>query len=77
MDRFIELVQKKITGEISEFEEKEFNQLIENNDDLGKIYTALFQKSRISTSQQEVLRAEEAYAVHFVKMQIMKKFDEK
>lgn len=52
-------------------DEKEFEMILNDNQDLRTIYFRFFSKNRVMSSADE-LEAEEAFAVHFVKMQLKK-----
>jgi hypothetical protein len=69
MDRFIELLKKKLLQVITVEEEKEFEIILNEDQDLRTIYFQFFSKNRGMNSVDE-LEAEEAFAVHFVKMQL-------
>jgi hypothetical protein len=71
MDRFIVLLKKKLLHEISVEEEKEFEIISYDNPDLRTIYFQFFSKN-YGMSREDELEAEEAFAVHFVKMQLKK-----
>jgi len=71
MDRFIELLKKKLLKNMTIEDEKEFEMILNDNQDLRTIYFRFFSKSRVMSSADE-LEAEEAFAVHFVKMQLKK-----
>lgn len=74
MDRFIELVKKKIAGDQMQAEQDEFDLLLEGNADLNRIYSIVFSK-KLRNNQYDFLEAEKAYAVHFVNMQLQNRFD--
>jgi len=71
MDRFIELLKKKLLQSITIEEEKEFETILNDDQDLRTIYFRFFSKNR-GMSIVDELEAEEAFAVHFVKMQLKK-----
>lgn len=71
MDRFIVLLKKKLLREISVEEEKEFEIILNDNPDLRTMYVQFFSKKHGMSAEDE-LEAEEAFAVHFVKMQLKK-----
>jgi transmembrane sensor len=71
MDRFIALLKKKLLEEMSGEEENELEVILNNNPDLLTIYLHCFSKEK-SISSEDELNAEEAFAVHFVKMQLKK-----
>lgn len=74
MERFIELVKGKMVGELTGEEETEFLQLLENRNDLKRLFEIVF-ANEDKTSAQDMLDAEKAYAVHFVKMHLNNQFD--
>ena len=74
MDRFIELVKKSLTRQMSVAEKAEFDRLLENNEDLHFVNQTLFAK-KSRNEKADVLDAEKAYAVHVVKMQLQSKLD--
>lgn len=69
MERFIVLMKKKLLREISVEEEKEFEIILNDNPDLQTIYFQFFSKN-YGMSREDELLAEEAFAVHFVKMRL-------
>ena len=71
MDRFIKLLKKKLLQSITIEEEKEFETILNDDQDLRTIYFRFFSKNSGMSSVDE-LEAEEAFAVHFVKMQLKK-----
>jgi hypothetical protein len=71
MDRFIVLLKKRLLREISVEEEKEFEIILNDNPDLRRMYFQFFLKNYEMSTEDE-LKAEEAFAVHFVKMQLKK-----
>jgi len=71
MDRFIVLLKKRLLREISVEEEKEFEIILNDNPDLRTMYFQFFSKNYEMSTEDE-LAAEEAFAVHFVKMQLKK-----
>jgi len=71
MDRFIVLLKKRLLREISVEEEKEFEIILNDNPDLRTMYFQFFSKNYEMSTEDE-LKAEEAFAVHFVKMQLKK-----
>lgn len=71
MDRFIVLLKKRLLREISVEEEKEFEIILNDNPDLRAMYFQFFSKNYEMSTEDE-LEAEEAFAVHFVKMQLKK-----
>ena len=71
MDQFIVLLKKRLLREISVEEEKEFEIILNDNPDLRTIYFQFFSKN-YEMSRKDKTEAEEAFAVHFVKMQLKK-----
>jgi hypothetical protein len=71
MDRVIVLLKKKLLREMTDEEEKELEIILNDNPDLQTIYIQCFSKTN-GVSAQDELEAEEAFAVHFVKMQLKK-----
>jgi transmembrane sensor len=71
--RFLYLIRKKLTGEASEPELEELNSLLEANKDLEQLYKSLFSGTVINT-ETDWLNAQQAYAAHFVKMQVNNQF---
>jgi hypothetical protein len=71
MDPFIVLLKKKLLENMTVEDEKEFERILENSPELQTIYLQFFSKDR-QMSKEDELKAEEAFAVHFVKMQLKK-----
>jgi hypothetical protein len=69
MDRFIELLKKKLLRNMTAEDEKEFEMILNENPELRTIYFQGFSKI-VDISSNAELEAEEAFAVHFVKMQL-------
>jgi hypothetical protein len=74
MERFIELGKKKMAGGLSIQEEAELSRLLESRPDLKRLYDLVI-AGPITNSEQDILDAEKAYAVHFVKMHLKNQFD--
>ena len=73
MERFIELVKKKMLGEQTAGEEEELNRLLESKAELREVYEIAFSRPASNTPQDRT-EAEKAYAVHFVKMHLQNQF---
>lgn len=65
------MLKKRLLREISVEEEKEFEIILNDNPDLRAMYFQFFSKNYEMSTEDE-LEAEEAFAVHFVKMQLKK-----
>ena len=74
MERFIELVRKKMVEELTGEEEDEFARLLGARNDLNALFEIAF-ANEATASAQDILEAEKAYAVHFVKMHLKNQFD--
>ncbi|HZF65566.1 MAG TPA: FecR family protein [Chitinophagaceae bacterium] len=74
-ERFIYLVGKLLTGTQSFSEKEELDKLLSENEELKQAYRILFSKdtSKDIVDQEE---AQQAYAAHFVKMQLAGQFSD-
>jgi transmembrane sensor len=71
---FLFLVGKKLSGKADRLELEALEQLVQQNKELEQLYKSLF-SGKIQDSAAGQLNAEQAYATHFVKMQIGQQFD--
>lgn len=74
-DRFTYLTAQLLSGAITPHEREELSRLLENDEDLRKLYENLFHRP-VAPTADDALLAEQAYAAHFVKMQLQDAFDE-
>jgi transmembrane sensor len=72
--RFLYLTARKLTGEASEPELEELERYLEENKDQEQLYKSLFSEKVVST-EVDWLNAQQAYAAHFVKMQVNNQFN--
>ena len=72
--RFLYLVGKKLAGEAGKSELDELDRLMKQDKELEQVYTSLFASKALLTND-DLLNAEQAYAAHFVKMQLNKQFE--
>jgi hypothetical protein len=75
MERFIQLIKKKMQGDLSEADTHELEELLSNNHEYHTIFKTLFSVDPIE-DPNEIQQAHEAYAVHYVKMQLKELFKE-
>jgi hypothetical protein len=75
MERFIQLIKKKMLGDLDEADTLELDELLSNNPDYHTIFKTLFSVHPIE-DPNELQQAHEAYAVHYVKMQLKELFKE-
>jgi len=73
-DRFYHLVGKRLTGTASFSEDEELNKLLNEEEELKQIYHVLFAKN-FQKNELDAEQAEQAYATHFVKMQLAEHFE--
>jgi len=71
---FLFLVGKKLSGKADRLELEALEQLVQQNKELEQLYKSLFSE-KIQDTPAGQLNAEQAYATHFVKMQIGQQFD--
>ena len=71
---FLFLVGKKLSGKADRLELEALEQLVQQNKELEQLYKSLFSE-KIQDTAAGQLNAEQAYATHFVKMQIGQQFD--
>jgi ferric-dicitrate binding protein FerR (iron transport regulator) len=71
---FLFLVGKKLSGKADRLELEALEQLMQQNKELEQLYKSLFSE-KIQDTADGQLNAEQAYATHFVKMQIGQQFD--
>jgi transmembrane sensor len=71
---FLFLVGKKLSGKADRLELEALEQLVQQNKELEQLYKSLF-SGKIQDTAAGQLNAEQAYATHFVKMQIGQQFD--
>lgn len=74
-ERFFYLVSRKLTGEITALEKTALEQLLQQNHDLEQVYKTLF-ASDAQLTENDLLEGEQAYAAHFVRMQLGGQFEE-
>ncbi len=74
MERFLNLIKKKLVGEATQEDEAELSRLLYNNEERKELYTILFSKN-LDKQEIDWLAAEQAYAAHYVKMQSGKQPD--
>ena len=73
--RFFYLTGKKLTGEATQTELEELCRLLEEDPEWRSIYQTLFSKTRDVPDEPGSLAAQQAYAAHFVKMQLAGQFE--
>jgi transmembrane sensor len=71
---FLYLVGRKLSGKADRLELEALEQLVQQNKELEQLYKSLFSEKILDTAADQ-LNAEQAYATHFVKMQIGQQFD--
>ena len=72
---FLFLVERKLSGKADHLELEALEQLMQENKELEQLYKSLFSE-RVQDTADGQLNAEQAYATHFVKMQIGQQFDQ-
>lgn len=75
MDRFIYLIARQLTKEATASEQEELEQLLLADDSMNQLYKAVFAK-KATESEEDWLDASQAYATHYVKMQLNDQFAE-
>jgi transmembrane sensor len=73
MDRIIYLIARQLTKEATVLETKELEQLLSEDESLNQLYKAVFAK-KASESEEDWLDVSQAYATHYVKMQLNNQF---
>jgi ferric-dicitrate binding protein FerR (iron transport regulator) len=73
MDRIIYLIARQLTKEATVLETKELEQLLSEDESLNQLYKAVFAK-KASESEADWLDVSQAYATHYVKMQLNNQF---
>jgi ferric-dicitrate binding protein FerR (iron transport regulator) len=73
MDRIIYLIAKQLTKEATVSETKELEQLLSEDESLNQLYKAVFAKKG-SESEEDWLDVSQAFATHYVKMQLNNQF---
>jgi transmembrane sensor len=73
-DRFYYLASKRLTGTASISEEQELENLLNEDQELKQLYHILFSKQP-TNDQFDIEQAEQAFATHFVKMQLTEQFN--
>lgn len=70
------MLGRKISGQADSPELEELERLMQQKKELAQFYKSLFAE-KVSATDAEMLTAEQAYATHFVKMQIGRQFDDR
>lgn len=71
---FLYLIGRKLSGKADRLELEVLEQQVQQNKELEQLYKSLFSE-KIQDTAAGQLNAEQAYATHFVKMQIGQQFD--
>lgn len=71
---FLYLIGRKLSGKADRLELEALEQQVQQNKELEQLYKSLFSE-KIQDTAAGQLNAEQAYATHFVKMQIGQQFD--
>lgn len=74
--RLLYLVSRNLTGEIDPSEKSELEDALNTNKEYQHIYHALFAET-VKQDDDALLEAQQAYATHFVKMQLNGEFESK
>jgi ferric-dicitrate binding protein FerR (iron transport regulator) len=74
--RLLYLVSRNLTGEIDPSEKAELEEALHTNKEYQHIYQALFAE-KVKQDDDAMLEAQQAYATHFVKMQLNGEFESK
>lgn len=73
MDRFIYLIARQLTQQASSSEQRELERLLQEDDSFDQLYKAIF-AAKAKETEEDWLDVSQAYATHFVKMQINNQF---
>lgn len=74
--RLLYLVSRNLTGEIEPSEQTELEEALNANKEFQDIYEILFAE-KVKQDDEALLEAQQAYATHFVKMQLNGEFESK